>query len=226
MYPNGISVSRRWVYGGIAATILVILVVVVAIVVSNSRGDEEEIVKELTAAEISSYEIVSQGVYYRSNNLRWYEMTDYIEEELVEHFDSLRNVGYLTPGNTTVEVQQWDGSAIDCDYTGDINPDGEAHGIGKAVCPENNASFDGQFMFDVVHGKQLFKWANFGTAIYEYRQGDLHGKEVLFIEGLTPKIFNKYYSKGVFKDLLEVTEEEAWYNIDGSIGTASDANWQ
>ena len=93
-------------------------------------------------------------------------------------------------------MQQWDGSAIDCDYTGDINPDGEAHGIGKAVCPENNASFDGQFMFDVVHGKrksrdpilyqlpvEIFTWANFGTAIYEYRQGDLHGKEVLFIEG-------------------------------------------
>ena len=51
-------------------------------------------------------------------------------------------------------------------------------------------------MFDVVHGKrksrdlflnvvsvEIFDWANFGTAIYEYRQGDLHGKEVLFIEG-------------------------------------------
>ena len=43
---------------------------------------------------------------------------------------------------------------------------------------------------------------------------------------MTPKIFNKYYSKGVFKDLREVTAEEAWYNIDGSIGTASDPDWQ
>ena len=59
---------------------------------------------DLSAADISSYEIVSQGVYYRSNNLRWYEMTDYIEEELVEHFDSLRNVGYLTPGKTRTNL--------------------------------------------------------------------------------------------------------------------------
>ena len=58
----------------------------------------------LSTADISSYEIVSQGVYYRSNNLRWYEMTDYIEEELVEHFDSLRNVGYLTPGKTRTNL--------------------------------------------------------------------------------------------------------------------------
>ena len=99
-------------------------------------------------------------------------------------------------GTATVEVMMWDGNVIDCEYVGDLNPDGEAHGIGKATCEENDSSFDGQFMFDVAHGKrkqrtpdlnlitiELFTWPDFGIAIYEYRQGELHGKECLFVEG-------------------------------------------
>ena len=70
-------------------------------------------------------------------------MTDYIEAELTKHFDNLRDVGYLTQGNTTVEVMQYDGNYVDCEYTGDLSPDGEAHGIGKATCAENSAEFDG-----------------------------------------------------------------------------------
>ena len=86
-------------------------------------------------------------------------MTDYIETELPKHFDTLRDVGYLTQGNATVEVMQWDGKYIDCEYTGDLSPDGEAHGIGKATCAESekDVEFDGQFMFDVVHGKRKAK---------------------------------------------------------------------
>ena len=56
-------------------------------------------------------------------------------------------------GNKTIEVQQWDGSYIDCEYEGDLNPDGEAHGVGMASCPEIDASFEGQFMSDEIHGK-------------------------------------------------------------------------
>ena len=60
--------------------------------------DDEEVgeVMLLSTTDIATYEIVSQGVYYRSNNLAWYEMTKYIDDELVDHFDSLRSVGYLT----------------------------------------------------------------------------------------------------------------------------------
>ena len=39
-------------------------------------------------------------------------------------------------------------------------------------------------------------------------------------------IFNKYFSNGSYKEQVECTEEDAWYNRDGSIGTALDDDWQ
>jgi len=90
--------AGRWRTCCIVSVALALLIVAIIVVVALFSGDEEAAPQSLSAAEISSYEIVSQGVYYRSNNLAWYEMTDYIEDELVDHFDSLRSVGYLTPG--------------------------------------------------------------------------------------------------------------------------------
>ena len=59
---------------------------------------DEEVAEGLSAADLSYYEIVTQGVYYRPNDFYWYEMTDYIDDELIDHFDSLRSVGFLTQG--------------------------------------------------------------------------------------------------------------------------------
>ena len=68
---------------------------------------DEEVSEGLSAAEISAYKISTDGVYYRSNNLYWYEMTDYIDDELIDHFDSLRNVGFLTPGKVRPKVSEF-----------------------------------------------------------------------------------------------------------------------
>ena len=55
----------------------------------------------------------------------------------------------------TIEVQMWNGSKASCQYEGEINPDGEAHGIGRASkCSYLNAAIEGQFMFGVTHGKR------------------------------------------------------------------------
>jgi len=85
---------------------LTLLIAPIILVVALFSADEEVASQSLSGAKIPSYEPDSQGVYYRSNDLAWYEMTDYIEDELVAHFDSLRSVGYLTKGDTTVKVQQ------------------------------------------------------------------------------------------------------------------------
>ena len=60
----------------------------------------------------------------------------------------------LDEGENTIVVQMWDGSKANCQYKGEVNPNGEAHGIGKASkCSYRNAEIDGQFMFGVAHGK-------------------------------------------------------------------------
>ena len=61
---------------------------------------------------------------------------------------------WLLGSGKTIEVSMWEGTIAVCQYDGEVNPDGEPHGVGTATkCSYRNAEFEGHFMFGVAHGK-------------------------------------------------------------------------
>ena len=56
-------------------------------------------------------------------------------------------------GERTTRIKMWDGTMSICNYEGEVNLSGEAHGLGKALdCSYRNANTEGLFMFGEAHG--------------------------------------------------------------------------
>ena len=141
------------------------------------------------------------------------------------HFDALRSSGQLTQGNDIVNID-FD-FTMTCDYVGEVNSSGQAHGYGTATC--DDGSLKGTFMYGQAHGKLVVKRPDTGFSVYEVRKGIRHGKET-YRKG-DDYVSNIWWRPGKnighhFDKSKEVTEDQAWYKKNGEIGTALDENWR
>lgn len=106
-------------------------------------------------------------------------MTYYIVNIVRPHFDKLRKAGFLKQGTATAIVRTH--KTQHCQYVGEVNAAGQAHGWGRGTC-EHGVAVEGMFMCGAAHGQLFLTWPPklhnwHGLSTYEFRQGIRHGKE-------------------------------------------------
>ena len=156
-------------------------------------------------------------------------MSDFIHNKLNPWYAWASTLGPCQQdGNATVH---WGFTYLDAyDYTGKVDNDGKACSFGTASGNQHGG------ITQILTGTTFFKNKVHGLAnvyfpfynptqhtIYEVRDGFVHGKVTAHFGDGT--IENRLFSKGAIAK-KNVSASEAFYNIDGTVGTALDSNWQ
>ena len=68
---------------------------------------------------------------------------------------------------------------MDCNYAGEVNADGQAHGEGVGTCTTvaGEKTVEGTFMFGVPHGVIRVERPDGAVSTYEMRENNRYGKE-------------------------------------------------
>ena len=140
----------------------------------------------------------------------------------------LREEGYMHQGTDNFSIN-FDYN-LNCQYAGEVNANGEAHGEGVGTCEEGTKTVTGTFMRGQPHGVILVQRPDGAESTYEVRGGVRHGKETYrnvehdLIWNTTWKPAND--GTAHFNSGKQADDNTAFFDADGTYGTADDDDWR